>query len=186
MNAQNEIRVSGTVTDTAHQPIANASIKAGRFGTITNEQGHFSVLVKDLSQSIEVSSIGFESQKVRAINEEMTVMLNPSRKTSMDEVIVVGVQSQTKRNTLAAVSGITAKDIENRPVASVDALLQGRIAGLNVQITSGEPGVAPTLIVRGNSNVSKDIGDVGVAQSAAVSGPLYVIDGIPMNPADMA
>jgi len=68
----------------------------------------------------------------------------------------------------------------------VDQLLQGRIAGLNVQIGSGEPGVAPTIVVRGNSRVNTNIDNENIAQAHALSGPLYVIDGVPTNPEDIS
>lgn len=181
-------KVFGVVTDTSNVPLANVSIVASnKKGTTTDIDGKFELYVEPTSSTLEISRVGYITQKVQiSFDEPMTIILNSSKKNDLDEVIVVGVQRQTKRNTIASVSGITSKDIENRPVASVDVLLQGRISGLNVQVSSGEPGVAPTVVVRGNSNVSKDIGDVGVAQSTALSGPLYVIDGIPMNPADLS
>jgi TonB-linked SusC/RagA family outer membrane protein len=103
----------------------------------------------------------------------------------MDEVVIVGVQSQSKKRATMAVASVVSKDIENLPSPSIDQLLQGRVAGLNVQIGSGEPGVAPTIVVRGNTRVNTNIGDANVAQARALSGPLYVIDGIPTNPEDI-
>lgn len=183
--AQN--KVTGTITDTANNPLANVSVVAGKNGTYTNTEGKFILNVNNSTVTIEVSRVGFTTQKIKLVApNDLKIVLQYAQTNNLNEVVVVGVQTQTKRNTLAAISGITSKDIENRPVASVDILLQGRVSGLNVQVASGEPGVAPTVVVRGNSNVSRNIRDVSVAQSAAVSGPLYVIDGIPMDPADLA
>jgi len=111
-------------------------------------------------------------------------MKEPNSK-KIDEVVIVGVQTIRKRTSTMAVSTVLGKDIENLPAPSIDQLLQGRVAGLNVQIGSGEPGVAPTIVVRGNSRVSTNIGDANVGQAQALSGPLYVIDGIPTNPEDI-
>src|SRR5262249_8008276 len=87
----------------------------------------------------------------------------------------------------ASISSVSGKEIENMPVASLDAALQGRVAGLNVQIASGEPGVTPTIVVRGNTRINTNIGaDQNVSQAQAMSGPLYLIDGVPVNPKDIS
>jgi len=111
-------------------------------------------------------------------------MKEPNSK-KIDEVVIVGVQTIRKRTSTMAVSTVLGKDIENLPAPSIDQLLQGRVAGVNVQIGSGEPGVAPTIVVRGNSRVSAKIGDADIGQAQALSGPLYIIDGIPTNPEDI-
>lgn len=120
-------------------------------------------------------------------HDSVTLVMTPKSESNLSDVVVIGMQQQSMRTTISAVSGIVGKDITNRPVTSVDQLLQGRIAGLNVQVSSGEPGVAPTVVVRGNSTLRTDIGDdPNVQQAQAMSGPLYVIDGIPIDPADIA
>ena len=101
-------------------------------------------------------------------------------------MVIVGVQTQSKRKTTSAISTVLSKDIEYLPSPSVDHLLQGRVAGPNVQISSGEPGVTPTVVVRGNTKLSTNIADDNVALAHALSGPLYVIDGMPTNPEDIS
>ncbi len=184
--AQDSLRVTGVVTDTLSQPLSGASVRYGKKGVFTDARGRFSISGVARGVALEISSVGYMPQHVNAVaGSEMVIRLEPGAASSLSDIVVVGVQRQTKRSSIAALAGISGKDIENRPAASVDALLQGRVAGLNVQVTSGEPGVAPTVVVRGNTKVSQDIGNVEEAQSRAMSGPLYVIDGIPVDPADI-
>lgn len=189
LKAQNLETVSGMVKDAQGKPLQNVSVRpvASKTGTTTDENGHFSMKLKSLDVVMEFSYVGFRLQKIKlAGRTELTVVLKEDEDKNMTDVIVVGTQRQSKRNTTAAVSSVSGKVLENIPAASVDALLQGRVAGLNVQISSGEPGVTPTIVVRGNSRVSTGISDQNVAQAQALSGPLYVIDGIPVLPDDIA
>ncbi len=190
-NAQESVTVSGTVTNAQNQPLSGVSVKlrGSKTGTTTNDEGKFSLNVSNLQDAVlEISYVGFLSQRIKVAGKSSfgIKLEEDGNNQKLSEVVIVGTQKQNRRNTIAAVSGVSAKEIENMPAPSVDQLLQGRVAGLNVQVTSGEPGVAPTLVVRGNSRVNVNIGDPAVAQAQAMSGPLYVIDGIPVNPEDIA
>lgn len=185
-----QISVHGRVIDTSGSPIGGASVKlSSKIGTLTNVKGEFSLSGPSAKQTIEVSYVGYQISVIHfnpAVDTPLIVVLK-TEKNSLNDVVVIGVQQQSQRTTVAAISGITSKDIEDKPVASVDQLLQGRVAGVNVQVTSGAPGVAPTVVVRGNSTINTGIGNsLQAAQSQALSGPLYVIDGIPIDPADIS
>ncbi len=191
LNAQITGTVRGTVKDYDGKPVQNVSvsIKGTNKGTVTDANGNFSIS-SAVGETLVFSSVGFQSvpYKVKSAADVVSISLKVAS-GNLNDVIVVGVQSQSKRNTTSAVSSVLGKDIEDLPVASVDAALQGRVAGLNVQINSGEPGVSPTLVVRGNTKLNTGIaGGSGnnVAQAQALSGPLYVIDGLPVNPEDIA
>ncbi len=182
-------RLNGTVLDDKKKPLEGAtiSVNKGPATAITKADGKFNVGLPAGKVSITVSFIGYESTIINITESQasVNVTLTESSAKKMDDVVVVGVQSFTKRKSTMAIASVTSKDIENLPSPSIDQLLQGRVAGLNVQIGSGEPGVAPTIVVRGNTKVSTNIGDANVAQAKALSGPLYVIDGIPTNPEDI-
>jgi len=188
-NAQqaNPIPFEGHVTDSAGKPLAGVSVReSNKNATTTDESGHFLLRVKSSNATVEVSYVGYVNQRIKYSGTAIHVAMKPNSR-ALEEVVVVGAQIQNKRTTTTAQSSITGKMIENMPAPSVDVLLQGRISGLNVQVSSGEPGVAPTVVVRGNSRVNTNIGgSANVAQAQAMSGPLYVIDGIPVNPEDIA
>lgn len=191
LKAQDVSTITGTVANAQDQPLPGVSVKlrGSKTGTTTNDEGKFILKVSNLQDAVlEISYVGYLTQRIKAAGKSSFVIKleEDGNNQKLSEVVIVGTQRQNRRNTIAAISGVSAKEIENMPAPSVDQLLQGRVAGLNVQVTSGEPGVAPTLVVRGNSRVNVNIGDPAVAQAQAMSGPLYVIDGIPVNPEDIA
>lgn len=183
--------INGVVQDAKNNsPLEGATIavKGIKRNTITKEGGKFELSVPMGKVSLQISFVGYQATTVSvgADQSSITVALNEAT-NQLSDVVIVGVQSQSRRKSISAISTVTAKDIENLPAPSVDQLLQGRVAGLNVQIGDATPGVAPTVVVRGNSKVSTKIGDDPiVAQAQAMSGPLYVIDGMPTNPEDLS
>lgn len=191
LHAQQLQVISGFVTDSKGSPLAGVSVKeSSKNGTTTDENGKFSITLKSGSTTVlEFSYIGYLNQKVNIKGKSTiaVVLKENEAKTGLSEVVIIGTQQQSRRNTTASLSSVSGKQIENLPAPSVDVVLQGRISGLNVQLNSGEPGVAPTIVVRGNTRVNTNIGsNKYVAQAQAMSGPLYVIDGIPVNPEDIS
>jgi len=179
--------VRGKVLDADGRPLPGVSVhEAGsKGGTVTNDKGEFTLRVKDADGTLELSSVGYVSQRVR-LNKRLVLSIRLTAEDKrMQDVIVVGTQSQSMRTTTSAVSTISGKQIENLPAPSFDQLIQGRLSGINVQVNSGEPGTAPSLVVRGNTRVSQNIGSSSLDAARALSGPLYVIDGIPINPEDI-
>jgi len=184
--AQQGFQVSGEVVDSSGAPIEGVTVKeSAKNGTLTSEDGTFTLTVKKKGTELTFSFIGYKTEKIPA-DAHLKVILHASQQSDLSDVVVIGTQVQSKRTTTAALSTVSGDEIENLPSPSVDALLQGRVAGLNVQVYSGEPGVAPTVVVRGNSRINTNIGDNSVAQAQAMAGPLYVIDGVPTNPEDIS
>jgi TonB-linked SusC/RagA family outer membrane protein len=183
--------VTGTVRDKDGKPVDGASVqfKGSKSGTSTTPDGKFSLGFPAGVQkaTLVITSVGMTKHEQSVTpGQVVTTVLSAQAQNNLDNVVVVGVQTQSRRKTTSAISTVLGKDIQYLPSPSIDNLLQGRVAGLNVQITSGEPGVAPTLVVRGNGRLSQNIGDGNVALAHALSGPLYVIDGIPTNPEDIS
>ncbi|MEI7735790.1 MAG: SusC/RagA family TonB-linked outer membrane protein [Ferruginibacter sp.] len=186
-----ERHLAGMVRDEKNQPLigATVTVKNSTISTVTKDDGKFDIKVPVGKLTLIVSYVGYEKATVTIGETQASVLvkMNELSQKKMDEVVVVGAQRQTRRTSTMAITSVLSKDIENLPSPSIDNLLQGRVAGLNVQVGSGEPGVAPTVVVRGNSRVNTSIGnDPNIAQASALSSPLYVIDGIPTNPEDIA
>ena len=185
-----EISLRGKVVDTSGIPLQGVSIRlSSKVGAMTNDKGEFSIRYpSSASKSLSVSYVGYttETIKITGSDDNLRIVLSP-KKTSLNDVVIIGTQKISRRNLTAAVSSISGDVIQNLPAASPDQLLQGRIAGLNVQISSGQPGVTPTIVVRGNSMVNTNIGNSPmVAQAQALSSPLYVIDGVPIDPSQIS
>ncbi len=181
--------IKGVVSDSKGKPLEGVSVRESKKnGTTTDADGKFSIKLTGDNGTLEFMYVGYTKQimPVRGKTEVTISLKEDDAAKGLEEVVVVGVQAQSKKTTTAALSSISGKVIENLPAPSVDVLLQGRIPGMNVQVTSGEPGVAPTVVVRGNSRVNTNVANPNVAQAQAMSGPLYVIDGIPVNPEDIS
>jgi TonB-linked SusC/RagA family outer membrane protein len=184
------LQVTGAIHDEDGKPLEGVSVRevSTKRGTATDVQGRFTLKVKDGNAMLEVSYVGFGTRRIKLDGKStLDISLKADTRGKLQDVVVVGTQTQSRRNTTAAISSVSGNEIANMPVASVDAALQGRVAGLNVQISSGEPGVTPTVVVRGNTRINTNIGtDQNVSQAQSMSGPLYVIDGVPVSPDDIS
>lgn len=166
---------TGKITDSNGKPVAGASvgIKGKSTGTTTDAAGSFSLRLK-LGDTLTLSSIGFESRQIvfRKVSD-LKIKLTEENKT-LSDVVVTGYKSQIRSEITGAVSTIKMDKItEGQAAESFGSLLQGKVAGVNIQLNSGEPGATPAIIIRGLAAVSR--GD-----ASAISEPLYVIDGIPI------
>ena len=170
-------QIKGVVVDQDNKPIAGASVKnlQTSLTTQTNAKGEF-ILNGSQKQQLEVFYIGYEKTRVTVGTGDVRIQLVETLST-LDEAVVIGYQTVSRKKATAAISSISGKDLENIPAASFDMLLQGRLAGVNVQNFSGAPGAAPTLSVRGSSAVSTNYSSDDYYN--VISSPLYVIDGVP-------
>jgi TonB-linked SusC/RagA family outer membrane protein len=173
-------QLTGTVTDSTGQPLVGVTVqvKGTSLGTVTGAGGEFSLEVPD-SAVLTVSYIGFQSKDVRLNGHSpIHIVLSPSN-SALNEVVVIGYGTQSKKDITGAVSVVGADDIKDRPIVNVSEALQGKAAGVEVTSNSGKPGAGLTIRVRGSSSIS------------AGNDPLYVVDGIPMtdistfNPSDI-
>lgn len=170
--------ISGIVRDAGGEPLPSATVtvRGTNISTQTNTKGEFT-LNASTDAVLEITMIGFEKATV-PLNGRATVEVSLTETLSnLDEVVIVGYQTVTRRKATAAISSISGKELENLPAASFDMLLQGRLAGVNVQNFSGAPGMAPSLSVRGTSAISSAYSDDDYYN--VLSQPLYVIDGVP-------
>lgn len=168
-------QVTGTVKDDMGSPMQAVSVLVRGTGAAaqTNDKGVFTVKAAG-NATLEISMVGFTTQVIAVNNRsDIDVVLKPTD-SRMDEVMVVGYQKISRKKNTAAVSSISGKELANLPAASFDQLLQGRLAGVNVQNFTGEPGATPSVQVRGNNTLSRDFD-----QYAVINQPLYVVDGVP-------
>ena len=157
--------------DSTGQGLPNVSITIPGTdkGSNTDETGHFSMLVPEssLKKQFRISSVGYATQMV-ALRPDVIIRLKKETKT-LDDVIVIGYGAQKKKNITGAVSSFDARKLEERPIARVDQALVGQLAGVTVKQTTGIPGKAFSIQVRGTGSISGG------------NEPLYVIDGFPLS-----
>ena len=171
--------ILGTVTDDLGEPIIGASIvEKGnpQNGTITDFDGKFTIKV-DEGTPIIISYIGYTSQEVNARNG-MTIVLKEDAQTLQD-VVVIGYGVQKKSVVTAAIAKVSSDDLDGTAPVRMDNALKGLAAGVNVTSSSGQPGAAARIRVRGIGSVND-------------SNPLYIVDGMPIeggldyiNPSDI-
>lgn len=170
-----EVRVSGQVTsaeDGSMLPGVSVQVKGTTSGTQTDASGNYVISVPSSNSVLVFSFVGLVSQEITVGNQTVLDVALASDLRTLSEVVVTGFGSQIKRDLTGNIAQVKGQDIENMPVASVDAALQGRAAGVYINTGSGKLGEAVTVRIRGNSSIS------------ASSQPLYVIDGTPVTTSD--
>lgn len=165
------ITVTGNVKDAAGQPIpgANVIIKGSKVGTFTNGEGNFKIDVPKGNEILVISSVGYKVREV-AVNGQTNINLTlDDDVASISEVVVVGYGSQKKVSLTGAVAAVDMKAIQELPVGSLSAALQGQMPGVGVSGGMGRPGDNAQLTVRNPIILSKDGGTLR---------PLFVIDNV--------
>ena len=167
-----EIAASGTVVDAQNEPVIGASvveIGTASNGTVTDLDGHFSLKVKQGS-SVRISYIGYKSQDLKATSG-MNVVLKDDNNV-LEEVVAIGYGAVKRKDVTTAVSSVSTKDLESRPIVSAAQGMQGKAAGLQISQANGQPGSSPTVRVRGTTSLNGS------------NNPLYVVDGVPFEDID--
>ncbi|MDH6344064.1 TonB-linked SusC/RagA family outer membrane protein [Parabacteroides sp. PFB2-12] len=168
-NAQTS-SVTGTVTSAEDgEPVIGATVqvKGTNTGTITDSDGKFSI-VASTGATLVISYLGMETAELPARNN-MKVVLNTASQL-LDAVVVVGYGSEKKVGTVVGSVAVVDKAvIENKPTANVFDALQGKVAGMQVFTSSGEPSQVSTIKIR------------GVGSLEASTAPLYIMDGAPVT-----
>ncbi|MEQ9438323.1 MAG: TonB-dependent receptor [Cyclobacteriaceae bacterium] len=167
-----DIEIGGQVTDEdngAGLPGVSIFIKGTSRGTVTDVNGDYTIRVPDGNATLVFSFVGYQSkEEVVGSRTSIDVVLSTDVR-ALEAVIVVGYGTQQRAEVTGAIASISAEQIRDIPVVSFENALQGKVAGVNVSLPSGEPGAAPQIRVRGTGSIS------------AGNDPLYVIDGLPIS-----
>ncbi|UGU16852.1 TonB-dependent receptor [Sinomicrobium kalidii] len=161
--------VSGIVTDENDVPLggANVVVKGTATGTTTDFDGEFEISVAE-GQVLQVSYLGYKTREVTVGNAPLTVKLEPDA-SKLGEVVVVGYGNQVKKDITGSVSQISSEDFKQGVNISPDNLIQGKVAGVRIVNSSGEPGAGIDVSIRG----------IGSIRSGST--PLFVVDGVPLS-----
>lgn len=168
--AQNKT-VTGKVTDEKGAPVANASVlvKGTTKGVTTNNDGSFSISVPTTAKTLVISSVNFTPQEANVTKSSSLLITLLSTSSSLEEVVVVGYGSGKKRSDLVgSVTTVGGEKVQERPSANALDALQGRVAGLQVYTSNGEPSATSSIRLNGTGSLT------------AGSTPLFVLDGIPV------
>jgi len=166
-----QVKVQGTISDNQGKPLPGVSVtlKGQKSGIVSASNGTYSISLSSLNGTLVFSSIGFGSKEV-SINGKSTINVSlTATDNNLDEVVVVAYGTQRKTTLTGSQTSIKGGEVENKPFTSVDKALQGAVAGLQSSASSGAPGAAQSIRIRGIGSIS------------ASAEPLFVIDGLPIN-----
>lgn len=165
------ITVSGTVMDATGIPLPGANIleKGTTNGTQTDFDGRYTISVSSQSSILVVSYLGFVTQEV-AVNNQTNINISLAEDAAeLDEVVVIGYGTQSRKKVTGAVAQVKADQFEDIPFSDVANSIAGRLPGVDIKQATGSPGSNPQINIRGISTIT------------AGSGPLIVVDGLPLS-----
>jgi len=166
-----ERRVTGTVTDAStgvSLPGVTVLVKDTNIGTVTDSNGQYELNVPEGSVLV-FSFIGMATTEVTAGDRNIIDVAMEFDFRALDEVIVVAYGTRTAQSRTGAVSVVGGDELANSQAPSPERLIQGRMAGVQVNSPSGSPGATANIVVRGVGSIN------------AGTEPLWVIDGIPVT-----
>ncbi len=169
--AQNPKNITGVVKDVAGIPLpgVNIVVKGTLQGVITDLDGQYQISVPGNDAVLVFSYIGYLAQEVAVGNQnEINISLKEDLQ-QIDEVVVIGYGTVAKKDVTTAVSTVSTKDIDERPIISAAQAIQGKAAGVNVYQPNGAPGGEMVVRVRGTTSFNGS------------NEPLYVVDGVPVD-----
>ena len=162
--------ITGVVVDSKNESIIGASvlIKGTTMGTVTNIDGVFNLEVSP-EQVLVISYIGMNTTEIAVgTQKDFRIVLKEDSK-ELDEVVVIGYGTVKKRDVTTAITTVSTKDLDQRPIISADQALQGKAAGVSVIKPNGLPGEGMVIRVRGTTSMNSS------------NDPLYVVDGVTLD-----
>lgn len=161
--------VTGTVTDSKQEPLigVNVTVKgASTLGTITDVDGKYKLSVPAEKATLVFSYVGYVTQEVAVGSRSMVDVVLVEDAQALDEVVVVGYGVVKKRDLVGSIASVKSQDITAVPTSNVLESMQGKIAGLDMTRSSGQPGSSFNFTIRGNRSLT------------ASNAPLILVDGI--------
>lgn len=164
--------VTGVVVDEKDEPLVGASVvlKGTTKGAVTDVNGNYQLELTDAEKNgtLIISFVGYEAREIDIAGQKLINVRLTSGK-ALDEVVVVGYGTLLKSDLTGSVSKLKAEGNEDKPITSIDQLIQGRTSGVQISQNSGAPGASMSFLIRGASSVT------GSNQ------PLIILDGYPIE-----
>ena len=168
---QAQTTVKGVVTDPSGEPLIGVSVmvEGTTTGVITGLDGDYSLEVPDASAVLQFSMIGMKTVSEKVGGRAVIDVVLEDDSTFLDEVVVVGYAVVKRRDLLGSVSSVGSEKLTEQPVTSVSQALSGKMAGVSVVTTEGDPDADIKIRVRGGGSITQD------------NSPLYIVDGFPVE-----
>ena len=168
--------VKGTVTDQNGLPVIGMAVmeQGTTNGVVTDENGEYSITVSGPDVTLEFYSLGYETVTEAVRGRAVIDVVSGEEATALEGAVAIGYGTVKKQDLTTAVSVVSNEDMKLRPVSEASGFIQGKVAGVQVQQTSGLPGGGMTVRIRGASSI------------ASSNDPLYVVDGVPVGEGNYA
>ena len=161
-------QISGTVTSSENkQPVASVTVavKGTRTAVVTDAQGRYRITVDERATTLVFTSAGFTAQEISISGTTINVEMVPDVK-AIEDVVVIGYQTVRRKDLLASVASVGAKELKDIPINSAAEALNGRLAGVTASTSEGSPDAEVRVRVRGGMSITGD------------NSPLYIVDGV--------
>ncbi|WP_442845692.1 SusC/RagA family TonB-linked outer membrane protein [Leeuwenhoekiella sp. H156] len=163
--------ITGTVADEngTFLPGANVIVPNTSIGVVTDFDGQYSIEIPENAERLKFSYLGYISREEQINGRSVINIKLQSDATGLDEIVVVGYGTQKASEITGSISTVKAEEMADIPVQQVTQKIQGKVSGVQISQTSGVPGSGLSVRIRGQASIS------------AGNGPLYVVDGFPIN-----
>ncbi len=168
---QEKKQISGTVIGADGQPIPGVSVvvKGTTTGITTGISGEFALEIPADAQTLVFSFVGMKAQEIQIAGQTVFKVTMEEESIGLGEVVAIGYGIQKKIDITGAVGSVQSENFNRGVINSPGQLLQGKVAGVNVTSTSGQPGSGQQITIRGQGSIRQG------------SGPLFVVDGFPIG-----
>lgn len=175
------IKVTGKVTDEYDNVLPGATVKIKGYGNFTTsgKDGRFTLVLPDSKETVLVFSfIGFKTKEIAISKTTDNLVIKLEQDPgNLDEIKVIAYGTTTRRDATGAIDGVNAPTLDKMPLNDPLLELEGRVPGLQITPSSGLPGSAPSVLIRGVNSLNRSPGTgFGIDPS---NSPLYVLDGVP-------
>lgn len=169
------VTITGSVTGTDGEPLIGVSIKiiGTKTGVISDYKGHYTISAPT-DALLEFSYLGMKTEVLEIKGNKRIDVILQDNLQQLDEVVVVGYETMRKRDLTGSIVSTSGEDLTSRMTTTVLEAMQGQTAGVQITSQSGQPGESSSVRIRGTASFS----------DGAV-GPLYIVDGVPMDDIDM-
>lgn len=166
-----EITITGRVVNAAGQPLYKVSVveKGSTNGTVTNEDGTFSIKVSGKNATLVISYVGYKAIEMPLNGRSSIAATLEEDKKAIDEVVVVGYGAKKRSDITGAVNSVPKQRLSQLPVTNLLHAVEGAVAGVSITQTSSVPGSSAAVLVRGQNSITSG------------TGPYIVVDGIPFS-----
>ena len=164
--------VSGTISDEDNIPLAgvNILIKGTKTGAMSDIDGNFTINVSSFPSTLSFSFLGMEDIEIKVTKSQLNLPVTmKAGGLAIEQTVITGYTQTNIKKITGSVSVLTSKNLEQQAKSSIDAMLQGQMAGVAVTATSGQPGRNQEIRIRGQSTLTGD------------ASPLWVVDGVPLQ-----